>query len=330
MSGGPTPVAVVGAGNMGANHARVYSELSATELVEVVEPDTERAAEVRSNHDVPVHESVADIREAKAASVAVPNDLHRPIATQCLEAGLDVLVEKPLAMTVADATAIVEVAHEENSVLQVGHIEQFNPAVEMLGNLINDQTVIAIEAHRLGPYNEHLSSESVVFDLMIHDLDVVESLVEGDLRSIAAFGTEARSATLDHAVAHLQFENSVLGTLTASHVTHSKVRELSVVTDELYITLDYQKQHIELQKTGSEEVTSLFGHGGFRTETVSESPYINRREPLKLELEHFASCVANRRTPRVDGEQGVRAVRRAQSVLDSLSVDGSCDEPPTQ
>jgi predicted dehydrogenase len=314
----PIQVAVVGAGNMGANHIRVYDELSEADLVEIVEPDPERAAEVREKYDVDVVDSVADIERAVAASVAVPNELHRSTAEALIEQELDVLVEKPLAMTVEDATAIVDIAKEHGAILQVGHIERFNPAVNTLREILQQQEIIALESHRLGPFKQHLSEESVIFDLMIHDLDVIASLVDIPVESINAYGANPKSETVDHAVAQMQFENGVLGTLTASHVTHGKVRTLSIMTEVSYITLDYQKQDITIQQTGIEGTTSLVNQSGYRSETVTESPYIHTREPLRIELEHFISCVETRSAPMVDGEIGLKAVRLARTVAEGI------------
>jgi predicted dehydrogenase len=217
-------------------------------------------------------------------------------------------------MSVEDAEAIVDIAEKSSAILQVGHIERFNPAVNLLEEILQKQNIIAVESRRLGPFKQHLSTESVIFDLMIHDLDVISSLVNAEVDSISSYGASPKSKTVDHAVAQMQFENGVLGTLTASHVTHGKERTLSVMTEESYIMLDYQKQDITIQQTGSEGTTELFNQSGYRSETVTESPYIRTREPLKIELEHFLGCVSTRSPPRIDGERGLEAVRYARDV----------------
>lgn len=318
----PIPVAVVGAGNMGANHIRVYDELPEADLVEVVEPDPENAANIREEYDVQVLDSADAIQQATAASIAVPNELHRTTAETLIKQGLDILVEKPLALSVADAEAIVQAADKNGTILQVGHIEQFNPAVTVLEDLLKQQNIIALESHRLGPFNEQLSKESVVFDLMIHDLDIVSSITDSEVRQINAYGASPKSRTMDHAVAQMQFDNGVLGTLTASHVTHGKVRTLSAVTEESYITLDYQKQDIVVQKTGVEGTTSLFDRSGYRSETITESPFIQTREPLKIELEHFLDCVETRAEPKTNGEIGLAAVEFARTVAEGIRING--------
>lgn len=314
----PVPVAVVGAGNMGSNHIRVYDELPGAELVEVVEPDPELAATVREEYDVEVYASVKELSVAVAATVAVPNEQHRTVAEQCLSSGLDVLVEKPLATSVEDASAIVRAADESGAILMVGHIERYNPGVQTLRELLAEQQVFAVEAHRLGPFNDHLSKESVIMDLMIHDLDIVEWLVDDTVDRLDAIGTTARSETLDHAVVQLKFENEVLGTVTASHITHAKIRKLALMTEETYITLDYQRQTIDIQRVGSESTLSTGNSGDYRTETVTESLHVNTREPLKNELEHFLTCVRTRESPLTDGEVGVRSIQRAIQTLERI------------
>lgn len=316
----PIPVAVVGAGNMGANHVRVYDELPEADLVGVVEPDAEQARKIHERYGVPVVDRVADIDGARAATVAVPNRFHREVAERCIEAGMDVLVEKPLATSVEDAQAIVNAAEEAGSVLQVGHIEQYNPAVEVLGNILQEEKdIISLEAHRLGPFNEHLSDESVVFDLMIHDIDVIDGLISEEIEQIQAFGTSPRLDGIDHAIGQWQFEGGTLATMTASRVTHGKVRTLRVTTADALITLDYQDQSIEVQRRGIEEVTTVSKETGYRTETVTERPYVKTREPLRKELEAFLSCVLDRRQPRVSGVEGVRAVELAAETEEVLN-----------
>lgn len=314
----PVPVAVVGGGNMGANHIRVYDELPEAKLVAVVETDPDRAQEITDEYGVPVFDRVADLDRARAVTVAVPSQFHREVAEECAAMGLDLLVEKPLALSVEDAKAIVASANDHDVILQVGHIERFNPAVQTLEDILENQKVIAVEAHRLGPFNEHLSAESVVFDLMIHDIDVVTSLVSTGLSQTSALGTAPRSEEVDHAVALFKFEDGVLATTTASHVTHGKIRTMTVTTENAYISLNYQKQDVIVQRRGVEQTEPLLNQSGYRTETVTENPYIKTREPLKVELHHFLSCCRDRTEPRVDGRDGIRAVELAGRVIEHI------------
>ncbi len=327
MSRDRIPVAVVGGGNMGSNHLRVYDELPTADLVEVVEPDPERATEIRENYDARVVKSVKDITTAKAASITVPNHLHRAVAEDCLELGLDILVEKPLAMTVEDARAIADAAEEHGSILQVGHIERFNPAVIALKEILSNEELISLEARRLGPFNEHLTQESVVFDLMIHDLDVVSSLTMSDIQSLNAVGTTSRSDELDHAIATLTFENGIVASTTSSHVTNGKIRTLRATTKDAYIKLNYQEQELIIQRRGIEGTTSLNNRVGYRTETVTETPYIQRKEPLKNELEHFINCVLEEKAPMVDGADGIKAVELASNVVNCIDHKEELNPP---
>lgn len=312
------PVAVVGAGNMGWNHIRVYDEHPQADLVEVVEPDSRRAREIRDTFDVSVLESPDAIRTAEAASVTVPNEQHRTVAERCIEMGLDILVEKPLAPTVRDASAIVDVATDHDAILLIGHIERFNPAIEALEEILKTEEVISMDAHRLGPFNKHLTQESVVLDLMIHDLDVINGLLHSEHSYLDALGTVSRSKEIDHATAHMEFDDGTIATATASHVTHGKVRTLDVTTRDAFIRLNYQEQDLIIQHHGVEEMTQVRAKSGYRTETVTETPYLKTGEPLKNEIRHFLHCVEERTTPRVSGRDGVDAVRLASEVIQRI------------
>lgn len=313
--GEPVPVAVVGGGNMGSNHIRVYDELPGAELVGVVEPDPDRAQEISDEYLVPVVDRVVDLEGARAATVAVPNRFHREVGETCLDEGMDVLVEKPLATTVEDAEAIVDAAEEAGAVLQVGHIERFNPAVEVLDEILKNEEIIALETHRLGPFNEHLSDESVVFDLMIHDIDIIESIVDSEVAYVDAVGANSRSEKLDHVTANLKFENGVVGTTTASQVTHGKVRNLTATAQNAYIELDYQDQNVVIHRRGVGQQTTIDGRTGYRTETVSETPFVATREPLKNELKHFLDRTRDRKDPRVSGTDAIESIERAIAIV---------------
>jgi len=313
------PVAVVGAGNMGSNHIRVYDELPEAELVEVVEKDPGRAERVSESYDVRILTDIDEVEQAEAATVAVPNYLHRDISIECLEKGLGILVEKPLAESVEDAREIVRTAEAHDAVLQVGHIERFNPAVQMLEEILSKQELVALEAHRLGPFHDHLAENSVVFDLMVHDIDIIDSLSGSEISNMNAVGTKERSNEFDYVTATLKFDNGVVGTVTGSHVTHGKVRTLEATTVDAYIELDYHKQNITIQRRGSEQTTTtLIDRSGYRTEVITEHPYVNNREPLKNELEHFIECVRRRKTPLVDGHNGLRTVEVLNEVSDII------------
>lgn len=311
----PVPVAVVGAGNMGMNHVRVYDELPAAELVGVVEPDPDQSQTIIDEYRVPVVDKIADLDGARAATVAVPNQFHQKVAEMCINNGMDILVEKPLATTVEEAEAIVDAAEEAGVVLQVGHIERFNPAVEVLDEILKNEEIIALETHRLGPFNEHLSDESVVFDLMIHDIDIIECIVDSQVKHVDAIGVNSRSKKVDHSIANLKFEDGTIATTTASQVTQKRVRTLTVTTQNAYIELDYQDQHIVVHRRGLGQQTTVEGRTGYRTESISETPFVQTREPLKNELEHFLNRVQDRDIPRVSGKDGIKSVERAIEVI---------------
>jgi predicted dehydrogenase len=319
MTADPIPVAVVGAGNMGANHVRVYDDLPGAQLVEIVEPDAVAKKDIAEEFDVEFLDDVNQIEMAEAATIAVPNRFHEQVTIDAIESGLDVLVEKPLALSSQDAQEIIDVAESNGSLLQVGHIERFNPMIEVLQKILEDEDIISIEAHRLGPFNEHLTEESVVFDLMIHDLDIIEYITNSQICNLSSIGSSPASQSLDHVISKFEVDSGVIGTVTASHVTHGKIRELTVTTRDAYISADYQQQDIFIQRIGTEETTTLVGDkSGYRTETVKESPYIQREEPLKREIEHFIDCVRNNTQPKITGKDGLKAVQNAEWVIEQV------------
>ncbi len=320
MSGEPVRVAVVGVGEMGSNHVRVYKELPSANLVGVVESDPERAGQIEEEYDVKSFATIDSLPEGDAVSISVPSHLHRDVAIECIECGLDVLVEKPLATTLDDARAIVSAAEENDVRLMVGHIERYNPVIEALEEILESESVLAFDAHRLGPYTEQLSDDCVVTDLMIHDLDVVTHLIAGDVRQLNAIGSFARSTQSDHAIVQMELSGGAIGSLTASHITHDKVRKLKIMTEDHFIIVDYHRQNIDVKHWGTIGSTTLGEQSGYRTENIVESPYVNTREPLKAELEHFLNCIRNDETPMTDGESGVKALSLVSRIKEQMGT----------
>lgn len=298
---------------MGKNHARVYSELVGAELVGVHDVDPERAGDVASRYGGDTFTDVGELfAEVDAASVAVPTAYHREIALSGLDAGCHLLVEKPVASTIEEAEEIRDQAEETDLVVQVGHVERFNPVFEFLRERLEDDSVISINARRLGPFSPRVARDSVALDLMIHDLDIVMALMGEYPEEVAAMGTKRKSDTLDYATAHLRFSNGCIATVEASHLSTEKVRTLEATFPDSFAVADYQEQSLDIYRsgTGGYEETSE----GYCTEQVIEKPYINHREPLKEELEHFIGCVERGEEPRVGVDDGIRALRLATKI----------------
>lgn len=313
-------VGVVGVGSMGQNHARVYAELPNANLVGIADEDTERAAAVAEEFGTTSYDVEELLDRVDAVSVAVPTQYHAALAEKCIDAGVHLLVEKPFVMSHERGRELLDRADAADIVLQVGHIEQFNPAVTKLAQIVDDISPIAIEARRLGPPSDDDRSldENVVHDLMIHDIDIVRSLVSGDVETVNALCTDDEQ----YANAQLRFDDDTIATLTASRVTQRKVRDLTITAESCYVELDYLTQTLEIHRQSRPEYMESEGNIHYRHEGITERPMIQSGEPLRFELESFVESVADRTTPRVTGANGLRAVELADRILERARESG--------
>ncbi len=330
-------VAVLGVGSLGKEHARIYAELAAAGLVEfagVYDAVADTARRIAAKHGVRVLGSVADLLEAcDAVSIVTPTVTHFDFAKSLLQRGKHVLVEKPMTDQAAKAAELVQLAQQQNCVLQVGHVERFNPVLKYLESAAPEPRFI--EAHRLSPYPARSIDIGVVLDLMIHDLDVVLAFVKAPVTSVDAVGIPVLSASEDIANARLRFANGCVANLTASRVSPERMRKIRVFSGgraPSYVSLDYRAQEgfiYRIARDGEEESSLLkkimaaklgvgkdsaivSEFGGKRI--VREPVPIAKEEPLKLELQHFVNCVRERQTPLVSGESAKRALDLAFEI----------------
>jgi predicted dehydrogenase len=305
-------VAVIGVGYLGRHHARILSTLPGAELVAVVDTNRTRADEMAAAYSTqPFTDYRAVVGMVDAVSIAVPTELHRDIAVPLLRAGIPVLVEKPMARSLDEAEAMITAARDAGAVLAVGHTERFNPAVEAARPLLADPRFI--EVHRLGTFPERSLDIDVVFDLMIHDLDVVLSLVHAEVESIEAVGVPVLTGRVDIANARLRFANGCIANLTASRISRERVRKIRFFQPATYLSIDYAAQKVELWRLVKKDGTMPSIQGG-DVEVVTE-------EPLKRELADFVGAVRDRRTPAVTGEDGLRALALAQRITDRMTTE---------
>lgn len=303
--------AVVGVGTMGRHHARILAGMPDVELVGVVDRDVVRAASIADAYGASVFSSVLELPEIDVAVIAVPTPAHRPVALELIERGVHLLVEKPLAPSPADALAIVEAAEAAGLVLAVGHVERFNPAVMALARLVENPLHMQFE--RLSPYTPRIG-DSVVFDLMVHDLDLACWLAGGAPTRIETAGVVVFSDTLDIATALLQFESGCVATITSSRATQDKIRRVSVSERERFIFADCLRQDVQIRRETTSEFLDDAG-GTYRQASVTEIPYLDRRsEPLAAELRDFVGAVLGEHGPSVDGRAGLLAVELARKV----------------
>jgi len=305
-------VGVFGVGSLGQAHARIYSELERANLVGVYDVDTARAREIAGQYGTQAFDTMDALAEqVDAASVVVPTDLHREVGGYLLDRGLHLLMEKPIASTTQEAEELVALADERNVIIQVGHIERFNPVLSYLENVSLRPRFI--EAHRLSSYpppREGMAPRgtevSVVLDLMIHDIEVILHLVRSPVKEFHAVGVSVLSPSEDIANVRLHFEDGCVANITASRISPERMRKIRVFDSDTYISLDYQNQSGEVHRKSAV---------GIEREEVP----IEKAEPLAMELDSFLGCVARRGDPVVSGEHAAEALKLAVAITQRVS-----------
>lgn len=314
----PLPVAVIGAGSFGQNHLRVLTEIPGVRLAGLFDANPARAAEMGAQFQCPIFPSLEEAAgAAQAAIVAVPTVFHAEVAGALLRRGLDVLIEKPIASSVEEARALIELASRHQRILQVGHLERYNPALLALRKEIT--LPLFFEIHRMSLFTPRSLDIDVVLDLMIHDLDIVLSAVGEPPEEIRASGIQILSGKVDIANVRLAFPGGCVANLTASRVSTDKVRKLRLFQPYQYFSVDYTRREGVVF-----EVDRQDRRIGFRQLDVQPG------EPLRLEVEDFVQCVRERRTPMVDGEAACRALKVAHEILDKIEEHGHLVEQSVQ
>ena len=298
-------VGVVGVGHIGKNHARLYAELPGAEFAAILDSDTAKANAIGQEFSVPVATSLDNFAaQIDAASIATPTSTHFEIARALLNQGKHLLVEKPITDNPAHAAELAELAAQRQLVLQVGHVERFNPVLGALEERLTHPRFI--EAHRLSPYPNRSTDVGVVLDLMIHDLEVILHLVRAPVQSIDAVGVPVLSRSEDIANARLRFENGCVANITSSRISPERMRKIRVFQEDAYLSLDYQSQSGEIYRR------TAFG-------ISREEVEIEREEPLKRQLASFVDCAATGRKPKVSGLEATAALALAVEITRLLS-----------
>jgi predicted dehydrogenase len=308
-SAGPTRIAVIGVGHLGRHHARILSALEGVTLAAVVDKIPERAAEIAGSAGTRAVTDSGDLDGlVDAVTVAVPTELHRDIALPFLERGVSVLVEKPMARSLAEADEMIAAATLSGATLAVGHTERFNPAVAAVMPLVTSPRFI--EVHRLGVFPDRSLDIDVVFDLMIHDLDVIVSLVQSEVISVEAVGVPVLTPKYDIANARLRFASGCIANVTASRISKERVRKIRFFQPDAYLSIDYAAQEVEGWR--------LVKRDGAKPAIQGGPIPVQRDEPLRLELADFARAVRERVPPRVDGAAGRRALALAATIAEKM------------
>jgi predicted dehydrogenase len=307
----PLRVAAIGVGHLGRHHARILSSLPGATLVGVVDIKPDRAAEIAESFQTTPFTDYHDLfGRVDAVSIAVPTQSHLEVAAPFLDRGVPVLVEKPLARSVAEADHLINLAAARGTVLAVGHTERFNPAVAAAARHLKAPKFV--EVHRLGTFPERSLDIDVVFDLMIHDLDIVLSLVGGDVVSVEAVGVPVLTGRVDIANARLRFEGGCIANITASRISRDRVRKIRFFQPDAYLSIDYAAQEVEMYR---------LVHGTAPRPVIDGGKLdVPREEPLVRELTDFLEAVRTGRRPLVTGEDGRRALDLAQRITDRMAA----------
>ncbi len=310
MSDKKIKVAVVGVGSLGQHHARVYSEMNNVTLVGVVDTDRKRAEEIASTFNCSAYTDLdALYGKIDAASVVVPTSAHHAVSKTLLQHGIHLLLEKPITGTLKEADDLIATSKETGAVLQVGHIEQFNSGVLMLKKHLTNPRFI--ECHRVSPFAGRGTDVHVILDLMIHDIDIILSLVPAEVSEIRASGTSVLTQMIDIANVRLAFTNGCVANITASRISLEKLRKIRIFQPDAYFSLDYAHQKMMVcrrifQEDGSPKITS-------------EHLTTDKEEPLKGELASFITSIQTGDLPKVSGEDGRRALDVALQIVDLIN-----------
>ena len=319
----PVKVGVIGIGNMGWHHARVLSLLKDADLVGVADPDAQRGALATEQFGCRWFSDYRSmLEEVEAVCIAVPTLQHHSVGLACLEAGSHVLIEKPIAASQEEAAALIDAASRVGRLLQVGHIERFNPAFRELTKVVANEEVVVLEARRHSPHADRANDVSVVLDLMIHDLDLVLELASSSVVQLAAAGGRSSEGPIDYVNATLGFENGVVASLTASKMSHRKIRTLSAHCRASLVETDFLNHNLHIHRRAHEWYSADHGELLYRNDGFIEEVSTTSIEPLYAELEHFLQCVRGRETPAVDGQQASRALRLADLIEQAVEQPG--------
>ena len=304
-------IAVVGVGHLGQHHARLLASMDGVQLVGIVDTKPGRAGEIASKLGVPsfTHLGELPLDGLDAVTIAVPTVSHLDVALRLIDAGVSVLVEKPLSSSLGDADKMIESAARRGVVLAAGHTERFNPAVVAALPLVSNPRFI--EVHRLGTFPERSLDIDVIFDLMIHDLDLLLTSVKSEVVSIEAIGVNVLTPKTDIANVRLRFESGCIANVTASRISRDKIRKVRFFQPASYLSIDYAAQEAEIYR--------LVAHNG-RPQIEGGKPDIKRDEPLRAELADFVGAVRDRREPGVSGRAGRDALALATKVAETMEA----------
>ncbi len=304
-------IGVIGVGYLGKFHAQKYAAMDGVELVGVADPNPAAAQSVADENRTAAFADYKDLlSRVDAVSIVVPTSLHHQVALDCLETGVDIMVEKPFTTTITEADELISLAAKKERIIQVGHLEQFNPAVMAMEKHLT--TPIFIESHRIHTFKNRALDVDVVLDLMIHDIDIILSIVDSPIKTVHTVGLPVVTKTTDIANARLIFENGCTANVTVSRISQDNIRRLRIFQSKSFVTIDYGKKELTVIKQHDE-----LDENGMPRREVLNSCYIEI-DALEMELKDFVSNVRNRINPRISGEEGRRALKIATEIIDQI------------
>lgn len=320
-------IGVIGVGHLGSLHSKMYVDIDSANFVGVFDSNTEQCKETALQYNVKAFSSIDELlNNVQAVSIATVTTSHFDVAKQALNAGVHVLIEKPITQTLGEADELIALARQKKLLIQVGHIERFNPAILSLESY--QLKPMFIESHRLAQFNPRGTDVAVVLDLMIHDIDIILSLVNSSVSKIDANGVAVVSDTPDIANARLQFENGCVANVTASRISRTKMRKMRMFQHNAYISIDFTQGQADVFRLGSEGEGSIWstmllgqiGEGKKKRSIIYEQPEVKKVNALKYELESFINAVQTSTRPIVSGDDGRLALEVAQEIMNKIQV----------
>ena len=321
-------IGVIGVGHLGVHHASHLAKIKNANLVGVFDTNLERAEEISKKINTAIFQSVDNLLEnVEAVSIVTPTSTHRDVAEKCIKKGKHVFIEKPITSSVKDAEHLIELSKKHNVIIQVGHIERFNPALLALSNLEIDPKYI--EVHRMAPFMSRGTDVPVVLDLMIHDIDLILSFISSPVKEIYANGVSIMTNSVDIANARIKFENGSIANITSSRVAKDRVRKIKIFQQDLYVTIDFLAGISEVYKamgasqSDPDAIMSapLVEKDGKHRQIFYEKPKVKKPDALKAELKNYLNAVLGKEKPMVDGFAGKQALDVAIKIHDKILED---------
>lgn len=314
-------VGVVGVGTMGQRHCRVYSAMRDVQLVGIADQNAALGCTIAENHDTTYYDNWTQLlAEVDAVSIVTTTASHFKLAQYAIQQGVHVLVEKPLTATVEQGKELVALAKQNNVILQVGHIERFNPTYTELKKIVSEVLPISVTMRRLSPFDLNKTDVDVIRDLMIHDLDLLTDLFGRDFLPPQVVGRAVSTGTVDHAVVNFSFKDGPIATLTASRVTQQKVRMIEVTADNAYIEADLLNKSLVIHRHIFARYIDNPSASTYRQESIIERIHVPFWEPLAIELEHFVHCVRHGHASSVPGSDGLHALELAHTLIAQVNL----------